>query len=310
MNKKFLVCIVGPTAIGKTALSLRLAQHFQTEILSGDSRQFYKEMRIGTAVPSEEELQVAKHHFIQNRSIREDYSVGAFEQDAIALLQELFRTRDVLLMVGGSGLYVDAVCRGLDEFPEVDPDIRKGLQMDLKRKGITFLQEKLKALDPDSYRQLDMQNKQRLIRALEVCLGSGRPYSSFLSNPKKKRDFSVIKIGLTAEREVIYGRINARVDQMMAQGLLEEVKALYPFRERNALQTVGYRELFEFLDGKRSLQEAVEEVKKNTRRFAKRQATWYRKDPEIRWFDHNEDQEGIIRFLENTMRSTNSPSGS
>jgi len=303
MNNKFLVCIVGPTAIGKTALSLRLARHFDTEILSGDSRQFYREMKIGTAVPTEQELQLVKHHFIQNRSIREDYSVGAFEQDAITLLEELFLTRDVLIMVGGSGLYVDAVCRGLDEFPEVDPGIRKALQNDLQQKGLAFLQHRLKELDPVSYGQLDIQNKQRLVRALEVCLSSGRPYSSFLSNPRKKREFTAIKIGLTAEREVIYKRINARVDRMMEEGLLEEARSLYPFRELNALQTVGYRELFEHLDGKRSLQRAVEEIKKNTRRFAKRQATWYRKDKEIHWFDHGEDQEKIVKFLERAMAS-------
>jgi len=310
MNKKFLVCIVGPTAIGKTALSLRLARYFNTEILSGDSRQFYREMKIGTAVPSEEELQLVKHHFIQTRSIREDYSVGAFEQDAITLLKELFRTRDVLIMVGGSGLYVDAVCKGLDEFPDVDPGIRKALQNDLQQKGLSYLQEKLKALDPKSYGQLDLQNKQRLVRALEVCLSSGRPYSSFLSNPRKKRDFTAIKIGLTAEREVIYGRINARVDRMMEEGLLEEARSLLPFRELNALQTVGYRELFEYLDGNRSLQGAVQEIKKNTRRFAKRQTTWYRKDKDIHWFDHREDPQKIVKFLERAMASGGSEDAS
>ena len=293
--------MVGPTAIGKTELAIRLAEHFDTEILSSDSRQFFKEMRIGTAVPSEEELNRVKHHFIQSRSIFEHYSVGAFEKDALSLLEEKFKTHDVMLMVGGSGLYVDAVLNGLDEFPKIDPSVRQKLIAELNEKGLTHLQNRLKSIDPEAFQRIDIQNGQRVIRALEISEGTGRPFSSFWLNTKKKRDFEAIKIGLQAQRELVYDRINRRVDAMMEQGLLEEARGLYPNRELNALQTVGYKELFAFFEGLLTLQEAVSEIKKNTRRFAKRQGTWFRRDNEITWFENDEDFSKIIEFLESRM---------
>ena len=301
MKKKYLISVVGPTAIGKTELAIRLAEHFDTEILSSDSRQFFKEMRIGTAVPSEEELNRVKHHFIQSRSIFEHYSVGAFEKDALSLLEEKFKTHDVMLMVGGSGLYVDAVLNGLDEFPKIDPSVRQKLIAELNEKGLTHLQNRLKSIDPEAFQRIDIQNGQRVIRALEISEGTGRPFSSFWLNTKKKRDFEAIKIGLHAQRELVYDRINRRVDAMMEQGLLEEARGLYPNRELNALQTVGYKELFAFFEGHLTLQEAVSEIKKNTRRFAKRQGTWFRRDNEITWFEHDEDFSKIIEFLESRM---------
>lgn len=298
---KYLISIVGPTAIGKTALSIQLAQHFQTEIISCDSRQFFKEMRIGTAVPSEEELSAATHHFIQHISIFDSYNVGQFEKDAIAKLNELFQVHDVIIMVGGSGLYVDAVLKGLDDFPKVDPSIRENLNQQLATEGITSLQEQLLQLDPDYYKKVALDNPHRLIRALEVCIGSGQPYSSFLKSETTKRNFTPIKIGLTADREIIYNRINKRVDIMMDEGLLEEAKALYPHKDLNALQTVGYRELFSYFDGDFTLDFAVSEIKKNTRRFAKRQGTWFRRDAQTLWFDYETKIETIVKKIEHQM---------
>jgi len=297
METRSLISILGPTGIGKTNLSILLAQSFDTEILSCDSRQFYKEMNIGTAVPSEEELLTIKHHFIQNRSIFDDYSVGAFENDAIDLLDDLFKKRSTMIMVGGSGLYVDAVTKGLDDFPKVDPEIREQLKDDLKNLGIEALQKRLAALDPLTYNQIDLQNQQRLIRALEISIGTDHPFSHFRTSKLKKRSFKNIKIGLEAEREIVYKRINQRVDQMIKNGLVEEAKKLYPFRHLNALQTVGYRELFAHFDGTLTLDQAISEIKKNTRRFAKRQGTWFRKDPEIKWFDYTSDTNEIIEFI-------------
>ena len=303
MKNKNLISLIGPTAIGKTALSIILAGHFKTDIVSCDSRQFYKEMNIGTAVPSKIELEAANHHFIQSRSIFEDYSVGAFERDAIALLSDVFEQKDTLIITGGSGLYVDAVTKGLDDFPKVDAEIRNELKSRLELEGIESLQNQLLKLDPISYNRIDIDNKQRLIRALEICLGSGNPYSYYLGLHSKKRNFKTIKIGLTAERETVYSRINQRVDLMMESGLLVEVKNLYQHRELNALQTVGYRELFKYIDGVDSLEFAVQEIKKNTRRFAKRQGTWFRKDPEIKWFDFQTDPLEIIKHVESEITS-------
>ena len=297
MNPKYLISVVGPTAIGKTSLSIALTKHYKTEIISCDSRQFYKEMTIGTAVPDEEELKQARHHFIQNRSVFEDYSVGDFEKDALRTLDTIFKKHNIAVMVGGSGLYADAVIKGLDDFPEVDPQIRTELKTELKEKGIVPLQELLKELDPVSYDRIDIENHQRLIRALEICKGTGKPYSSFLKKKENKRNFIPVKIGLTADREIIYNRINQRVDQMMEQGLLQEAKALFPHKELNALQTVGYRELFKYLEGEFTLDFAVSEIKKNTRRFAKRQITWFKKDTEIKWFDYQTDISSIIEYI-------------
>ncbi|MAM20136.1 MAG: tRNA (adenosine(37)-N6)-dimethylallyltransferase MiaA [Christiangramia sp.] len=300
---KYLITISGPTAIGKTALSIELARHFQTEILSADSRQFFQELKIGTAVPEPEELDAAPHHFIQHISITENYSVGDFERDAIRKLEEIYQKQDMAIMVGGSGLYLKAITQGLDDFPEVDPAIRLKLKQQLEEEGIDRLQKELFVLDPDYYRTADVQNPHRLIRALEICIGTGKTFSSFLNKTKKLRDFTVIPVGLTAEREVIYERINRRVDLMMEKGLLEEARKVYPQRELNALNTVGYKELFEYFGGKWDLETAVSEIKKNTRRFAKRQLTWFRKDERINWFDYQEDPKKIIDFIESRISS-------
>ncbi|MGB5463533.1 MAG: tRNA (adenosine(37)-N6)-dimethylallyltransferase MiaA [Aureibaculum sp.] len=297
----YLITIVGPTAIGKTSLAISIARHFNTEIISCDSRQFYKEMNIGTAVPSKKELSQVKHHFIQHISVKQDYNVGQFEKDAIQKLDELFLKHSVVVMVGGSGLYIDAVLKGLDEFPEVDPEIRKKLKIQLKEIGIKSLQEQLKQLDPISYKSIDLENHQRLIRALEISIGTGKPFSSYLTESRAKRSFKAIKIGLTADRNIIYDRINYRVDLMLKNGLLDEVKSLYHYKHLNALQTVGYRELFSYIENEIALDFAIEEIKKNTRRFAKRQLTWYRKDGDIKWFDFQVDHKKIIDYMDSKM---------
>lgn len=298
----FLINITGPTAIGKTSLAIEVAKHFETEIISADSRQFFKEMKIGTAVPETEELKAAPHHFIQHISIEENYSVGDFERDAIRKLNEIFRNNRVAVMVGGSGLYIKAVTEGLDDFPEVDPKIRENLNKHLEEDGIDWLQQKLFLLDPEHYRNMDVQNPHRLIRALEICIGTGKTFSSFLNKAKPQRDFKTISIGLMAEREIIYDRINKRVDIMVENGLVEEAKSLYPKRELNALNTVGYKEIFQYFDGKIDLDTAIAEIKKNTRRFAKRQLTWFRKDKEIEWFEFDEDRARIFSYIESQMQ--------
>lgn len=295
---KYLISIVGPTAIGKTALSIKLAQYFNTEIISADSRQFFKEMLIGTAAPNKEELTAASHHFIHHKSITDHYNVGAFEKDALQCLETLFKTKDVVIMVGGSGLYIDAVTKGLDDFPEVDGNIRETLNSDLESKGLAYLQEQLKTLDSVSYNTIAIDNPHRVIRALEICIGTGKPYSSFLNKDKPKRDFKTITIGLTADRAIIYNRINQRVDMMMEEGLLKEVENLLPYQHLNALNTVGYKELFNYLNGEWTLDFAVSEIKKNSRRYAKRQLTWFKKDDSILWFDYLTDTEAIIERIE------------
>ncbi|WP_299527422.1 tRNA (adenosine(37)-N6)-dimethylallyltransferase MiaA [uncultured Lutibacter sp.] len=294
----YLITVIGATAIGKTALSIKLAQHFNTEIISSDSRQFYKEMNIGTAVPSLEELNSATHHFIQNRSIFDAYSVGQFEKDALQKLNELFAKNNVVVMVGGSGLYTNAVINGLDYFPEVKPAIRENLNQQLKNEDIEALQHKLKELDLESYNSIEIENPHRLIRALEICIGAGKTYSAYKNKPKAIRNFTPIKIGLTADREFIYNRINKRVDIMIEEGLLEEAKKLHEHQNLNALQTVGYRELFQYFDGNCTLEFAIEEIKKNTRRFAKRQVTWNKKDTAIHWFNFETDTSTIIKKIE------------
>lgn len=300
---KFLITIVGPTAIGKTALSIALAQHFKCDILSCDSRQFFKEMTIGTAVPSIEELASAKHHFIQNKSIFDNYTVGDFEKEAIAKLNELFLTNDFVILVGGSGLYVDAILKGFDDFPEIDATVRLAIQADYDRLGIDYLQNQLRKLDASYFEKLTvenpqtLQNPQRMMRFVEVCMGSGRPYSSFINQKKKERNFTPILIGLEAERSEIYNRINHRVDVMQNEGLLAEAKDLLPYKELNALQTVGYRELFSFFDTEFTLEFAIEEIKKNTRRFSKRQLTWFKKNEGTKWFDYLTDRNKIIDYI-------------
>lgn len=299
----YLICVVGATAIGKTALSIQLAQHFNAEIISCDSRQFYKEMEIGTAVPSTKELADANHHFIQNRSVFEDYSVGQFEKDALNTLNELFLKSNVAIMVGGSGLYANAVIEGLDYFPKVSPEIRKELNLHLENEGIENLQKQLEKLDVNSYKSIEIENPHRLIRALEICIGTGKTYSEFKNKPKAPRNFKTIKVGLTADREIMYNRINQRVDIMINNGLLEEAKNLHPNKQLNALQTVGYRELFECFDGNCSLEFAVEEIKKNTRRFAKRQVTWNKKDKAIHWFNFETPSTKIVEQIKTLIDS-------
>ncbi len=298
MALKYLISVVGPTAIGKTSLAISLAKQYKTEIVSADSRQFFKEMQIGTAVPNKEELVIVPHHFIQHKSILESYSVGDFEKETIALLSNLFKKHDCVIMVGGSGLYVDAVTKGLDEFPDVDPGIRENLNKKLKERGIVELQTQLKLLDESQYAKIDIENPHRLIRALEICIGSGQPYSSFLNKKKTNRPFKTITIGLKADRQIIYDRINQRVDLMIEEGLLKEARKMHPHRALNALQTVGYKELFKYFDGEWDLDFAISEIKKNTRRFAKRQLTWYRKNEKLIWFDYDEDNANIFKTID------------
>jgi tRNA dimethylallyltransferase len=300
MNKT-LISIVGPTAIGKTKLAIHIAEHFKTEIISADSRQFFKEMTIGTAVPSEEELSAVKHHFIQHKSIMETYSVGDFERDALKQLQSLFKENDIAVMVGGSGLYIDAVAKGLDHFPKVGTDIRKKLNELYQEQGIMPLQEKLKTLDPEYHKVVDLKNPHRLIRALEICIGTHKPYSSFLDRPKTKRPFRVVTLGLYADRPLLYNRINKRVDRMMEMGLLTEATALKKYGHLNALQTVGYRELFDFLEGKWDKPTAIAEIKKNTRRFAKRQITWFKRNQETHWIPYDYQETEVLDKLDTIL---------
>ncbi|MEJ1222145.1 tRNA (adenosine(37)-N6)-dimethylallyltransferase MiaA [Sediminicola sp. 1XM1-17] len=303
MADKWLISIIGPTAIGKTSLAIKLAQHFGTEIISADSRQFFKEMSIGTAVPSKEELAAAKHHFIQNISIFDPYSVGDFEREAISLLQKLFSINDIVIMVGGSGLYIDAVTKGLDKFPEIDPAIRTRLNELLKVVGISALQKQLSDLDPEYYQKVDIDNPHRLIRALEICIGAGKPFSSFLDQEKDPREFKTLSLGIDADRKIIYDRINQRVDLMVKAGLLEEVKSLEPYKSLNALQTVGYRELFKYFEGDWTLDFAISEIKKNSRRFAKRQLTWFKKNEETIWVNYQEDIKDIVEKINQKITS-------
>ena len=289
-NQNTLITIVGPTAIGKTALSIQLAKTFSASIISCDSRQFFKEMTIGTAVPEPKELAAAKHYFIQNKSVFDSYNVGEFERDALEKLEALFKENPIQIMVGGSGLYVDAVLNGLDYFPEVNPKIREALLFKLEKEGIEVLQKQLKELDLESYKLIAIDNPHRIMRALEICIGSGIPYSTFKNKPKKQRNFNNIKIGLNTDREIIYNRINQRVDAMIDNGLIEEAKTLYAHKELNALQTVGYRELFSFFDGNFTKEFAISEIKKNSRRFAKRQLTWFKRDKNTLWFDYLTDK--------------------
>ena len=296
MNKS-LISIVGPTAIGKTSISLKLAKHFNTEIISADSRQFYKEMRVGTAAPTPKELNAVKHHFIHHKSIEDNYNVGTFEKEALQCLDQLFATHNVVVMVGGSGLYVDAVTKGLDDFPEVDSAIRKRLNDSLKKEGISTLQQQLKVLDIETYNSIAIDNPRRVIRALEICIGTGQTFSSFKNKDKVSRNFKTITVGLTADRAIIYKRINERVDKMLEQGLLDEAKALLPNQHLNALNTVGYKELFRYYNGEWTLNFAISEIKKNSRHFAKRQLTWFKKDNSILWFNYKIAIENIIKSL-------------
>lgn len=302
MVRKTLLVIAGPTGIGKTALAIKLAEHYNTEIISADSRQFFKEMRIGTAVPSDEELRAVPHHFIQHISIQDPYSVGDFERDALKKLEELFKLHDIVIMAGGSGLYIDAVLHGFDSFPEIDPSIRTQLKQELRDKGLAKLQKELFESDPVYAKKADLQNPQRVIRALEVCRGTGNPYSSYLGRKKTQRPFQSVILGLEAPREEVYRRIDSRVDQMMKAGLLEEARELIEYKPLNALKTVGYKELFGYLEGEYDLDQAIDEIKKNSRRYAKRQGTWFRGKKEVLPLPHDLPMKEILGMITRQLK--------
>jgi tRNA dimethylallyltransferase len=310
--KPTLISVVGPTAIGKTSLAISLAKKMNCEIVSCDSRQFYKEMKIGTAVPTIVELEQIRHHFIQHISIHDSYNVGDFEKDALDTLKELFKKNQIQIMVGGSGLYVDAVVKGLDTFPEIQAEIRKLVRDTYHISGLSYLQKTLKEKDPLYFQYLEinnpqtLKNPQRLMRFIEVCLGSGKPYSEFINKKKQSRDFNVITIGLEAPKDIMHERINDRVDLMISDGLVDEVERLLPNLHLNALQTVGYRELFPYLEGEIDLNTAVEEIKKNTRRFAKRQLTWFKRNPETIWFQYDTSQLEILETLHYHLKNAHS----
>jgi len=297
---KNLIIIAGPTAVGKTSLSIDLARHFCTEIISADSRQFYREMKIGTARPSIEELKAVKHHFIGNLSVCDKYSVSRYELESISLINELFHSHDTLILTGGSGLYINALINGIDDLPDPEESTRTYLKSLHATDGIAALRLMLKELDPEYYAQVDLKNHARLIRALEVCITTGEKFSSLRKNNKKKRNFNVIFIGLDRPRPELFERINNRVDEMIGNGLIEEVAGLIDFRNLNSLNTVGYKEVFRFLDGEISREQAIEDIKTNTRRYAKRQLTWFKRIPEIKWF-HPDDKENILEYINDQL---------
>ena len=296
-NTKRLVVVVGPTGSGKTDLAIALAQHYGAPIVSTDSRQFYRGMPIGTAQPTAQQLRAAEHHFIASHDITQELSCGAYEVEALALLDRLFEQHRTVIAVGGSGLYIKALCEGMDELPQADPELRAALAEQLREEGVAALAERLRTLDPLYYEQVDRSNPARVVRALEVCLQTGRPFSELRLGRRRERQFDIVKIGIEVPREELYERINRRVDAMMAEGLEAEARALYPYRHLNALRTVGYRELFDFFEGRCSRDEAVEAIKRNTRRYAKRQMTWFRRDGEIRWF-RRDDLEAMFRHVD------------
>ncbi len=300
MHSKTLIVIVGPTAVGKTALAIHVAEHFNTEIISADARQFFREMSIGTAKPTALELKQVKHHLINSHSVQEDYDVSRFEKDVLTTLESIFKKHDKAVMVGGSGMYIDVICNGMDHLPPADNELRASLKDVLEEKGIAALQDQLKVLDPDYHGQVDLLNPRRLIRAIEVCLLTGKKYSSFRKKEKIDRPFNIIQVGLEAERPELYERINARVDEMVKEGLVNEVQSLLPYRHLNALNTVGYKELFDYFDGKTSLPEAIDKVKQNTRNYAKRQLTWFKKEKDITWFKREEVRQ-VIAHIENHL---------
>lgn len=297
MNTRRLVVIVGPTGSGKTDLSIRLARHYAAPILSTDSRQVYRGMPVGTAQPTAEELRLAEHHFIASREVTDELSAGQYESEALACLDKLFRSHDTVIAVGGSGLYVKALCEGMDDLPKADPRLREELNRRLESEGVDALAEALREVDPAYYEVVDRKNPARVLRALEVSLQTGRPYSEQRTGERRSRDFKIIKIGVTMPREELYDRINRRVDQMIAAGLEQEARTMYPHRELNALRTVGYRELFDYFDNKCTLAEAVDLIKRNTRHYAKRQMTWFGRDEQIRWFSPKDESE-IIRHID------------
>jgi len=296
MNTKTLIIILGPTAIGKTSISIKLAKHYNTQIISADSRQFYKELKIGAAPPSKKELSEVQHYFIHNLSVTEDYNVGKFEEDALRKIEELFKEKEKIIMVGGSGLYIDAICKGFDKMPDISEEIRNKVISLYKKKGIEFLQSELKENDLIYFNEVDVQNPQRLMRALEIIYLTGKPFSNFRKEQVKKRSFNIVKIGLEMNRKDLYKRINKRVDLMIKNGLLDEAESLLKHRNKNSLQTVGYKELFEYFDGKYNQEEAIDMIKQNTRRFAKRQISWFKRDHTIKYFSTSQLKE-ILKFI-------------
>jgi len=298
MHQKKLIVLVGPTAVGKTLVAITLARHFGTEIISADSRQLFKELEIGTAKPLPAELQMVRHHFINSHSIREPYDAAQYGRDALILIEKLFVQRDQLILCGGSGMYVKAVCEGFDDIPDIPEDIREKLMNEYEQHGIKVLQDKMRTLDPECYREIDNQNPQRLMRALEVIEGTGKSIRSFQKNTKLDHPFSIVKIGLTLPRELLYERIDRRMDDMISHGLFAEAESLYKFRHINALQTVGYQEIFDYIDGKYDREEAIRLLKRNSRRYAKRQLTWFQRDRDINWTDPN-NIDGIIQMIVN-----------
>jgi tRNA dimethylallyltransferase len=295
-DPNLLVVVTGPTAVGKTALAIKLASNFGTEIISADSRQFYKELKIGTAVPEPFQLQTIKHHFVQNLSIESTFNVADFEQQALKVIEDLHTRHRYVVVAGGSGLYIDALCNGIDDFPDADPELRQSLNEQYKLFGIDYLRGQLKLLDPDYYKEVDLANHKRLLRALEVCIGAGKPYSSMRKNAKRHRSFKIIKIGLNLPRQLLFERIALRVNQMMADGLESEARSLYHLRHLNALNTVGYKELFSYFDGEITLDRAIEDIKTNTRRYAKRQLTWLARDFSINWYSPDQ-LDDILNFV-------------
>ena len=293
---KSLIVILGPTGVGKTELCIQVAKHLNVPIINADSRQIFAELPIGTAAPTKEQQQQVKHFFVGNHHITDYYSASMYEQDCLALIDELFKTSDVALMSGGSMMYIDAVCDGIDDIPTIDDETRALMKRRLDEEGLERLCEDLKKLDPEYYQMVDKQNPRRVVHALEICTMTGQTYTSFRRREKRERPFRIIKIGLNRPREELYARINQRVDEMMAGGLLEEVKTMYPKRSLNALNTVGYKELFDYIDGRWPLEEAVERIKGNTRRYARKQLTWYKKDEQIRWF-HPDEITTIIDYI-------------
>ncbi len=302
MNNDTLVVIIGPTAIGKTDLSIYLAQKLATEIISADSRQFYKELKIGTAVPDNAQLKAVKHHFIGNKSIHDYYNASSFEFEVINLLKKLFLKKNQVIMVGGSGMYVDAVCKGIDDLPEIDMEIRNSLIKKFETEGIESLRFELKRLDPDYYAIADLKNPKRLLKALEITLQTGKPYSTFRTKTIKKRNFNILKIGLNMDREKLYERIELRVDKMIENGLIDEAKQFIKYKNLNSLNTVGYKELFPYIEGEYSLERAIELIKRNTRRYAKRQLSWFKRDKEINWFMPDE-KEKILNFIFKNLKN-------
>lgn len=291
-----LIVITGPTAVGKTQLTLELAKHYGIPVINADSRQIYKELKIGTASPTEEQLKQVRHYFVGSKSINEYYNASMYEQEVMQLLESLFTTSPVQMLSGGSMMYIDAVCNGIDDIPTIREDIRTEMKRRYQEEGLEALCEDLKKLDPEHYETVDRQNYRRVIHALEICYQTGKTYTSFRKQTKKERPFKIVKIGLNRNREELYKRINQRVDDMMAQGLLDEARAMAPYREVNALNTVGYKELFDYMDGRWPLEEAVERIKGNTRRYARKQLTWYKRDENIRWF-HPDQQQEILNYI-------------